>query len=127
MSVKRAIYFDCFSGISGDMILGGFINLGVDIKIIRKELQKLNIRGFKLTSRQVKRNGITGTKVNVVLDRSTRKSSPARKFTDIRNLIQKSDLKQKVKSDSIEIFHRIFMAMIKKYPQRGKIKISFSI
>ena len=41
MSGKRVIYFDCFSGISGDMILGSLVDLGVDVKLIRKELKKI--------------------------------------------------------------------------------------
>ena len=107
MSSKRAIYFDCFSGISGDMILGAFVELGIDLKTIRKGLQTLDIKGYKLTSRQIKRNGIAGTKVHVVLDRPSRKQRHTRSFTDIKNLINKSDLPKKVKSNSIEIFHRI--------------------
>ena len=107
MSSKRAIYFDCFSGISGDMILGAFVELGIDLKTIRKGLQTLDIKGYKLTSRQIKRNGIAGTKVHVVLDRPSRKQRHTRSFTDIKNLINKSDLPKKVKSNSIEIFHWI--------------------
>ena len=57
MSSKRVIYFDCFSGISGDMILGALVSLGIDIKEIQKSLKSLNLKGCKLNSRQVKRNG----------------------------------------------------------------------
>ena len=107
MSGKRVIYFDCFSGISGDMILGSLVDLGVDIKLIRKELKKINLKGYKLTSHQVKRNGIMGTKVNVVIDPSIQKRNQARSFTDIKKLIVKSSLSENVKTDSIEIFRRI--------------------
>jgi uncharacterized protein (TIGR00299 family) protein len=107
MSGKRVIYFDCFSGISGDMILGSLVDLGVDVKLIRKELKKINLKGYKLTSHQVKRNGIMGTKVNVVIDPSIQKRNQARSFTDIKKLIVKSSLSEYVKTDSIEIFRRI--------------------
>jgi len=107
MSGKRVIYFDCFSGISGDMILGSLVDLGVDVKLIRKELKKINLKGYKLTSHQVKRNGIMGTKVNVVIDPSIQKRNQARSFTDIKKLIVKSSLSENVKTDSIEIFRRI--------------------
>jgi uncharacterized protein (TIGR00299 family) protein len=107
MSGKRVIYFDCFSGISGDMILGSLFDLGVDVKLIRKELKKINLKGYKLTSHQVKRNGIMGTKVNVVIDPSIQKRNQARSFTDIKKLIVKSSLSENVKTDSIEIFRRI--------------------
>ena len=63
MSLKRGLYFDCFSGISGDMILGALVSFGVDIKEIRKGLKLLKLTGYKLVSRQVERNGFIGTKV----------------------------------------------------------------
>jgi uncharacterized protein (TIGR00299 family) protein len=107
MSGKRVIYFDCFSGISGDMILGALVDLGVDAKLIRKELKKINLKGYKLTSHQVKRNGITGTKINVVIDPLIEEGGQVRSFTDIKTLIVESNLSKKIKTDSIEIFRRI--------------------
>ena len=108
MNKKRVIYFDCFSGISGDMILGSLVDLGVDIQTIREGLEGLCVQGYKLKSRRVKRNGISAIKVNVVLEHSSKKKHHhSRSFTDIRNLIKKSRLPEKVKSDSIEIFHTI--------------------
>ena len=107
MSSKRVIYFDCFSGISGDMILGALVSLGVDIKEIQSCLKSLNLKGCKLNSRQVKRNGFIGTKVNVVLNRTSQKSLHARSFNDIKSLIEKSDLPKIVKFNSIAIFRRI--------------------
>jgi uncharacterized protein (TIGR00299 family) protein len=89
------------------MILGSLVDLGVDVKLIRKELKKINLKGYKLTSHQVKRNGIMGTKVNVVIDPSIQKRNQARSFTDIKKLIVKSSLSENVKTDSIEIFRRI--------------------
>ena len=107
MSSKRVIYFDCFSGISGDMILGALVSLGVDIKELQNRLKSLNLKGYKLNSRQVKRNGFIGTKVNVVLNQTSQKSHRARSFNDIKSLIEKSDLSQIVKFNSIAIFRRI--------------------
>ena len=107
MNNKRIIYFDCFSGISGDMILGALVSIGVDLKKIQKGLRTLNLKGCKLNSRQVKRNGFIGTKVNVVLNQTSQKSHHARSFNDIKSLIEKSDLPKIVKSNSIAIFRRI--------------------
>ena len=107
MNNKRIIYFDCFSGISGDMILGAFVDIGVDLKKIQKGLRTLNLKGCKLNSRQVKRNGFIGTKINVVLNQTSQKSHHARSFNDIKSLIEKSDLPKIVKSNSIAIFRRI--------------------
>ena len=107
MSSKRVIYFDCFSGISGDMILGALVSLGGDIKEIQNCFKSLNLKGCKLHSRQVKRNGFIGTKVNVVLNHTSQKSHHARSFKDIKSLIEKSDLPKIVKFNSIAIFRRI--------------------
>ena len=107
MSDKRVIYFDCFSGISGDMILGALVNLGIDIKKIQNHLKSLNLKGFKLNTRQVKRNGLIGTKINVVLNNTSQKSHHARSFNDIKSLIEKSDLPKTVQFNSIAIFRRI--------------------
>ena len=107
MSSKRVLYFDCFSGISGDMILGALVNLGVDIKEIQNCLKSLNLKACKLNSQQVKRNGFIGTKVNVVLNKTSQKSHHTRSFNDIKSLIEKSDLPQIVKFNSIAIFRRI--------------------
>ncbi|MBT4374852.1 MAG: nickel pincer cofactor biosynthesis protein LarC [Nitrospina sp.] len=107
MNDKRVVYFDCFSGISGDMILGALVSLGIDIKKIRNHLKSLNLKGCKLNSRKVKRNGFIGTKVNVVLNHTSQKSHHSRSFNDIKCMIEKSDLPKIVQINSIAIFRRI--------------------
>ena len=108
MSKQRTVYFDCFSGISGDMILGALVDLGVDLKSIRKGLAGLGVKGYKIKSSQVKRGGIAATKVDVLVERPTKKHHHhSRSFTDIKKLIEQSDLPAQVKTDSIEIFRRI--------------------
>ena len=107
MTSKRSIYFDCFSGISGDMILGSFIDLGINLNEIKKQLTTLNIKGYTISSRKVKRNGFVGTKVNINLKKLNHKEPIVRSFNDIKIIIEKSDLPKIVKSNSIEIFRRI--------------------
>ena len=51
-------YFDCFSGISGDMTLGALIDLGAPVDWLQNELSRLPLNGFKLTVTPVMRNGI---------------------------------------------------------------------
>jgi hypothetical protein len=107
MKNKRVVYFDCFCGISGDMILGSLVSLGVDLKVIQQGLKLLGVKGYTLNSRQIKRNGFVGTKVNVTLHKSSLKNHAARTFNDIKIIIDNSDLPQSVKLNSIEIFRRI--------------------
>jgi pyridinium-3,5-bisthiocarboxylic acid mononucleotide nickel chelatase len=103
---QRAVYFDCYSGISGDMILGALVDLGVDLKKIRAGLKSLGLsKGYEIKSRIVQRGLISGTKVDVVL--KPIKRPHGRHFSTIKNLIQQSELSAKVKADSIEIFRRI--------------------
>jgi pyridinium-3,5-bisthiocarboxylic acid mononucleotide nickel chelatase len=66
-TVSRILYFDCFSGVSGDMVLGALVDLGVDIKDIRAGLKSLDLKGYRIEATVAKRGGITGTKVNVKL------------------------------------------------------------
>lgn len=63
----RILYYDCFSGISGDMNLGAMVDLGVDKGYLIDELSKLNLSGYKITVNPDMRKGISGTKVNVIL------------------------------------------------------------
>jgi uncharacterized protein (TIGR00299 family) protein len=64
---EKILYFDCFSGISGDMTLGAFIDLGMPEGLLRSELGKLGLDGWELHVTRASRKGIAGTKVNVEL------------------------------------------------------------
>jgi pyridinium-3,5-bisthiocarboxylic acid mononucleotide nickel chelatase len=58
-------YLDCFSGISGDMLLGAMVDAGLPLDILEQTAESLNI-GARLEARKVMRGGITGTKVDVL-------------------------------------------------------------
>ena len=58
----KTAYFDCFSGISGDMIIGALIDLGLNVDFLKKELGKLNLKGYKIESKNIVKNGISSTK-----------------------------------------------------------------
>ena len=64
----KILYYDCFSGISGDMHLGAMIDLGVDQDLLIEQLGKLNLSGYELKITRDQRKGISGTKVDVILD-----------------------------------------------------------
>ncbi|MCX7710103.1 MAG: nickel pincer cofactor biosynthesis protein LarC [Clostridia bacterium] len=63
----KVLYFDCFSGISGDMTLGALIDLGIDKELVKSELDKLNLAGYDIVIDKKIVNGITGTDVHVIL------------------------------------------------------------
>lgn len=97
-------YFDCFSGISGDMTLGALVNAGVSIDVLRSELAKLNLPGYELRAEEVKRSGIAATRVLVLLEH---KEQPERRLADIRNIINTSSLAPSIKQKSIKTFERL--------------------
>ena len=66
----KYLFFDCQSGASGDMILGAVTNLGIPIGELRKELEKLNLSGYRLEAGTVKKKGITATDRTGLLTRN---------------------------------------------------------
>ncbi len=80
--MKKSLYIECNSGISGDMTLGALIDLGADVDQIRKELAKLDIHGeYMLIPTKVKRSGISGTDLDVVV----------KEYTGDENTVKKED------------------------------------
>lgn len=63
----KILYFDCFSGISGDMTIGALLDLGLDAERFRQELAKLNLDGYELRINRKLNRGISGTDIDVVL------------------------------------------------------------
>jgi pyridinium-3,5-bisthiocarboxylic acid mononucleotide nickel chelatase len=100
----KILYYDCFSGISGDMNLGAMIDLGVDKDFIINELNKLNLPGWELTAEKDQRHGINGTRVTV---KQTRHEHIHRHLSDIEKIINSSSLDKKTKDTSLRIFLKV--------------------
>ena len=64
----RTLFFDCFSGISGDMTIGALLDLGIDRHEFLEKLSGLNIDGYRVEINEKLVNGIRGTDVDVILD-----------------------------------------------------------
>ena len=107
MKPFRAAYFDCYSGISGDMILGALVDLGVNPGKIRKALKTLNLKGYKLQTSQIQRGLIVGTKAHVKIEKVSLSHHKARKYSDIKKLLSDSDLSTIIKKNALEVFRRI--------------------
>lgn len=64
----KALYIDCFSGISGDMMVGALIDAGASPEKIERELKKLNLSGYEIKCSRVIKEGISSIKFDVILD-----------------------------------------------------------
>jgi uncharacterized protein (TIGR00299 family) protein len=65
--MTRTLYLDCFAGASGDMLLGAMLDCGLDFELLQSELQKLDVKGYKLSLTRVDRSGISAAKFDVHL------------------------------------------------------------
>ncbi|MBS4224337.1 nickel pincer cofactor biosynthesis protein LarC [Lederbergia citrea] len=126
----RVLYIDCFSGISGDMMVGALIDAGATPERIEQELKKLNVSGYTIEWKKVMKEGISSTKFDVILTRDKSGDSHGHhehahghdhdhnhdhghthhdhhhhnRYDDIVQLIDESDLALGVKERSKQIF-----------------------
>ncbi len=96
-------YFNCLSGISGDMIIGALIDAGLNKEKLEQELNKLNLSGYQLEVKKVVKMGISATQVKVKI----KEEGVSRKLKDIEEIINKSTLNPKDKKQIMKIFYRI--------------------
>lgn len=99
----KIAYFDCFSGVSGDMLLGALIDAGLDLEELKSELGKLKVSGYRIKAENAIRKGISGTKFSVdVTEQNTE-----RRLKDIIEVIGQSDLDNDVKNLGKKIFEQL--------------------
>jgi hypothetical protein len=96
----RIAYFDCFSGISGDMILGAFLDLGLPVKMLRQTLSQLPLPEMQLSIKREERSHISGMALQV---KGKKGHHLNRTYRSIKVLIEKSKLEPQVKENSLEI------------------------
>ncbi|MBI3594484.1 MAG: nickel pincer cofactor biosynthesis protein LarC [Nitrospirae bacterium] len=103
--MKKIAYFDTFSGISGDMILGAMVDAWLPLSHLKHTVRKLLPKGIHLRSRKVKRGHLAATKVDVLL--SPPISRKPNNINSILTLIAKSALSPSIKQKSSLIFNRL--------------------
>lgn len=102
----RVAYFDCFSGIAGNMILGALLDAGLSLSQLKKDLSKLNLSGYELKVSEVKKREIGGTYLQVKI----KEKKIERKLRDILRIIEQSSLEREIKVLSQEIFNKLAAA-----------------
>jgi uncharacterized protein (TIGR00299 family) protein len=99
----RIAYFDCFSGASGDMILGSLIDAGLNPRRLRDELKKLHLPQVHLRIQKVVKGGISATRV--VVEGKEKKSH--RTLQQMLKIIARSGLETEIKALSKQVFQKI--------------------
>jgi hypothetical protein len=99
----KLAYFDCFSGISGDMTLGALVDAGCEIELLRSSLQGLQIPGWTISSEKVWKNGMSATFVRVTTEDQTKHRS----LSAILEILEKSELSDAVKKNASAIFNKL--------------------
>jgi len=99
-------YFDCFSGICGDMILGALLDLGLDSNILQKELKKLDISGYNIHVKKVESHSLAGSDIEIIV----KEKQHQRNLHDISKILDESTLDQDIKTRSKQIFLKLARA-----------------
>jgi pyridinium-3,5-bisthiocarboxylic acid mononucleotide nickel chelatase len=99
----KAAYFDCFSGISGDMTLGALVDAGCSLDLLRAKLQGLQVPGWEVSSEKVWKNGMAATHIRV----TTEDTQTHRSLTTILAILESSRLDSRVKQRASAIFKKL--------------------
>ena len=110
--MPKALIYDCFSGISGDMHIGAMLDLGVSEALLQSELAKLRVaEEFTLQVQRGSKLGITGTQASVVIDTGVK--PPVRHLGDVIEIIDSAGYSPTVRNGAVDIFTHIAKAEAK--------------
>jgi len=101
--VGRIAYLDCFSGVSGDMLLGALLDGGVPLEGMRAELAKVPLAGYSLDAERVTKAGLTAVQAIVRVE----EPQPPRNLADVTALIDKSSLPVTDRERGTAVFRRL--------------------
>ncbi len=101
-------YFDCFSGASGDMILGSLVDAGVDGESLRRFFEGIPVSGYSLTIEKVVKQGFAATRVNIQLDETEKQ--PHRHLKHVVEILEGAELSESVRDRAIRVFERLAQA-----------------
>jgi len=101
--MTRLAYFDCFSGIGGDMTLGALVDAGCDLALLRCGLEGLQIPSWTISAEKVWKNGMSATFLRVTTEGQTKHRS----LSAILEIFDKSQLSNSVRKNAAAIFRRL--------------------
>ena len=98
---SNTAFLDCFSGISGDMLLGALLDAGLPEAVLREQLAGLNLDGVRLAVQERRTHGLRATRCAVVVDET---EQPHRSFATIRHLLTEARLAEPVRERALKVF-----------------------
>lgn len=101
----KTLYFDCFSGASGDMVVGALLDIGADFEALRQGLRSLDVEGFEVSAERVNKKGLMAVQFHVNVDPDIKQ--PHRHLHHITAIVENSTLPDEVKAASLHTFRRI--------------------
>ncbi|MEJ2744139.1 MAG: nickel pincer cofactor biosynthesis protein LarC [bacterium] len=104
----KIAYFDCFAGVSGDMILGALLDAGLKLEELKRALNRVPVKGYRIAARRVMRGGLAGTKAGVHLESGAGKG--VRGLDDIRAILRRSRLAPDIIATADRIFTELARA-----------------
>jgi len=104
------LFVDCFSGVAGDMLLGALLDAGLSLDVLQGQLATLDLHGYRLNVQTKQSYGITGTKLDVLVDEAIQ---PERRLRDIVGLLERSGLPDWVRATAEAVFRRLARAEAK--------------
>ncbi|HSS19304.1 MAG TPA: nickel pincer cofactor biosynthesis protein LarC [Pyrinomonadaceae bacterium] len=109
----KTLYFDCFAGASGDMILGALVSAGVEPQALKDQLSLLGLAGYALDFETVDRSGLSAMHARVQVPHE----HAHRSLSDILKIIYESQLSPAVKDQAARIFSRLAAAEARVHNQ----------
>jgi len=102
----KILYFDCFLGASGDMILSALFDLGVPLELVQETIERVSPSDVRLSLKREEKHHLSALSLEI----SAPPSDKSLSYKEMREMIEKADLKQKIKDDSLAILQRLASA-----------------
>ncbi|MBV9170841.1 MAG: nickel pincer cofactor biosynthesis protein LarC [Chloroflexi bacterium] len=102
--MPRAVYIDCFSGASGDMLLGALLDAGLSLDALRTGLQALRVESWSIETNAVQQHGLHGTRALVRVDQ---RDQPHRHLADVLRIVRGGALPESVVEGAAQVFQRL--------------------
>ncbi|NTW01159.1 MAG: LarC family nickel insertion protein, partial [Oscillochloris sp.] len=102
----RIVYFDCFHGAAGDMLLAALLDAGLELTALEQGLAGLGLSGYTLALEHLQSHSVSGTRLRVHVDADQH----ARDWAQIRTLIADSRLPERARAQALAAFERLARA-----------------